>query len=356
MNHLRYIDLSKNKLKRPPAFLFYLITLETASLQMNMIGVDGLCQAFDDLLISKLSLPVMRTGYKRVINLSSNNISHLNLQKMTSQRRKIFEAILDNFELDLTDNPPYCDCKTYDLFVYLRLRLKDHSDKAHFYRTWRCINFDNYPILNLSPYAFQCPLKDQGCPKECMCKQTYYHSIFVYCQDRNLTQLPASMPNGTEFLYLNKNQISLIEGKPYLTRLKYLNMGDNSLSFISPKALHMLQGAIVNLTRNKLTSLPPDIQTMNFSALFISNNVWRCDCHLIWMKNWLHSSSSFIIHWDKIVCSSGGDVGAPIVYVEDEKFVCGPLLKGGEIAGIVASCCLLLLIISLLLYTNSIQK
>ena len=357
MNHLRHIDLSNNKLKGPPAFLFYSgFTLKTAFLQMNMIDFDGLCQAFDYLLISKLSLPLIRKRYKKVLNLSSNNISHLNLQEMTHQQAAKFKTILYNFELDLTDNPLYCDCKTFELFAYLRARLKGYSDMAHFYRTWKYINLNNSSILNLIPSAFQCPLKGQGCPKECTCKKMYYHSISVFCQDRNLTQLPASVPNGTEFLYLNKNQISLIDGKPYLSRLKYLNISDNYLSFISPKALHMLQGAIVNLTRNKLTSLPSDIQTMNFSALSIAHNVWRCDCHAIWMKYWLRSSSSFITHWYKTVCSSGGDPGEPIIYVEDEKFMCGPLLKGGEIAGIVASCCLLLLIISLLLiYKFSIE-
>ena len=157
------------------------------------------------------------------------------------------------------------------------------------------------------------------------------------------------MPNWTEYLHLNKKQISLIGGEPYLSRLKYLNMGDNYLSFISPKALHMLQGAIVDLTRNKLTALPPDIHTMNFASLLIAHNVWRCDCHAIWMKYWLRSSSSFIPDWDRIVCSSGGDPGVPIIYVEDERFVCDPLLKEGEIASIVASCCLLLIIISLIL-------
>ena len=351
INPLWRIDFSTNKLKSPPAFLFYLVTLDTALLQMNIIDFVGLCEAFDDLLLSKLRITHIEKTKKVVINLSGNNISHLNLMEMTFQQQMKFTSILSNFELDLTDNPLYCDCKTFYTFLYLLERLKDSifPDMPHFYRTWRCINLNNSPILALNPDDFQCLLKGQGCPKECICKQTHYHSIFVYCQDRNLTQLPASMPNGTEFLYINKNQISFIDGEPYLSRLRYLNMGDNSLSSISPKALHMLQGAIVDLDRNKLTALPPDIQTMNFSTLSIAHNVWRCDCHAIWMKYWLRSSSSFIPDWDKIMCSSGGDPGVPIIYVEDERFVCDPLLKGGEIAGIVASCCLLLIIISLIL-------
>ena len=351
MIHLRHIDFSKNNLKKPPVCLFYLITLETALVQMNMIDFYGLCQALDDSILPKISEinHLKRSKKKVVINLSSNNISHLNVQEMTSQQLFKFTFILTYIELDLTDNPLYCDCKTTYLFLYLQGLMKQLLDVAHFYRTWRCINLNNSPILNLRYYDFQCPLKRQGCPKECICKQTLYHAISVYCQDRNLTQLPASMPNGTEFLFLNRNQISLIDGKPYLSRLRSLDMSDNYLTFISPKALHMLQGAIVDLDRNKLTALPPDIQTMNFSALFLAHNVWKCDCHTIWMKNWLLSSSSFIKHSDHIVCSSGGDPGVPIVYVADEKFVCGPLLKAGEIAGIVASCCLLLLIISLLL-------
>ena len=350
MNHLRHIDFSNNKLKSPPAFLFYLsFTLETVLLQMNMIDFEGLCQTFDNLRLPNLNFPITRKSNKKLINLSSNNISHLNPFEMTKQQAVKFQTILNYFELDLTDNPLYCDCKTFELYTYLWERVKDYSDMAHFYRTWRCININNSPILNLDYYAFQCPLKGQGCPTECICMKTYNHKISVFCQGRNLTQLPVSVPIGTEYLYLKKNQISLIDGKPYLSRLRYLNMVDNSLSSISPKALDMLQGSIVDLDRNKLMALPPDIQTMNYSALSIANNVWRCDCHAIWMKYWLRSSSGFIADWDQIVCSSGGDPGVSIIYIEDERFVCDPLLKGGEIAGIVASCFLLSIIISLIL-------
>ena len=349
INSLRHINFSKNKLNRPPVFLFYWITLDTASLQMNMIDFDGLCKAFDHVNLPNLYVFPREKDKKVVINLSNNNISHFDLPKMTLLQRYKFTAILQYFELDLTDNPLYCDCKTFHLFIYLWKLLKRHRDRAHFYRTWRCINLNDSPILTRNPDDFQCFLKSQGCPKECICKHTHHHTIFVYCQDKNLTQVPASMPHETEYLHLNKNQISLIDGKRYLTRLRYLNMSDNYLSFISPKALHMLQGAIVDLTRNKLTALPPDIQTMKFSSLLIAHNVWRCDCQAIWMKHWLRSSSSFIADWDQIVCSSGGDPGVPIIYVEDERFVCDPLLKEGEIAGIVASCSLLLIIISLLL-------
>ena len=53
-NHLRRIHFSINRLKSLPAFLSNLnFTLDTVLLEKNMIDIDGLCQAFDNLLILK---------------------------------------------------------------------------------------------------------------------------------------------------------------------------------------------------------------------------------------------------------------------------------------------------------------
>ncbi|XP_040850583.1 leucine-rich repeat and transmembrane domain-containing protein 1 [Ochotona curzoniae] len=194
----------------------------------------------------------------------------------------------------------------------------------------------------------------RGCPENCHCHSS---SSFVDCSQQGLAEIPTDLPATTLWLNLQDNQIHQIPAFAFqsVPQLTTLNLANNSLSHLSPAAFQGLPHLqVLNLTQNSLFSLDntifhslPELRELDLSSnsishlptslsetwenltvfavqhnrlqhldrallesmpsvklLYLKDNLWKCNCHLLRLKLWLEK---FIYKGgitDGIVCRS----------------------------------------------------
>ncbi|XP_054451116.1 leucine-rich repeat and transmembrane domain-containing protein 1 isoform X2 [Pteronotus mesoamericanus] len=193
-----------------------------------------------------------------------------------------------------------------------------------------------------------------GCPEKCHCHST---SNSVDCSQQGLAEIPPDLPPQTLMLHLQDNQIHQLPAFAFrsVPQLRTLNLCNNSISNLAPGAFHGLQHLqVLNLTQNSLHSLESrlfhslsqlrelDLSSNNIShlptslgegwenltvlavqqnqlqqldrallesmpsvkLLFLKDNLWKCNCHLLGLKLWLEK---FIYKggvMDSVICAS----------------------------------------------------
>ncbi|KAM9185553.1 leucine-rich repeat and transmembrane domain-containing protein 1 [Dugong dugon] len=191
-----------------------------------------------------------------------------------------------------------------------------------------------------------------GCPEKCRC-----HSESVDCSRQGLAEVPWGLPPQTLTLHLQDNQIHQLPAFAFrsVPRLVTLNLSNNSLSTLAPGAFHGLQHLqVLNLTQNSLHSLENrlfhplrqlrelDLSWNNIShlptslgepwenltvfavqqnqlqhldrallesmphvrLLFLKDNLWKCNCHLLSLKLWLEKFIYKGGRTDGVICAS----------------------------------------------------
>uniref|UniRef100_A0A250XYS7 Leucine-rich repeat and transmembrane domain-containing protein 1 n=1 Tax=Castor canadensis TaxID=51338 RepID=A0A250XYS7_CASCN len=193
-----------------------------------------------------------------------------------------------------------------------------------------------------------------SCPEKCFCHTS---SNSVDCSHQGLAEIPPNLPPETLTLLLQDNQIHQLPVLAFqsVPQLRTLNLSNNSLSNLSPEAFYGLQHLqVLNLTQNPLLSLEsrlfhalPKLRELDLSSnnishlptslgefwenltmfavqgnqlqhldrallesmpgvklLFLKDNNWKCNCHLLGLKLWLEK---FIYEGgttDGIICGS----------------------------------------------------
>uniref|UniRef100_A0A8C5R505 Leucine rich repeats and transmembrane domains 1 n=2 Tax=Leptobrachium leishanense TaxID=445787 RepID=A0A8C5R505_9ANUR len=193
-----------------------------------------------------------------------------------------------------------------------------------------------------------------GCPENCSCQTS---SKMVDCSYRELLEIPSHVPPQTQILYLQGNQIRIINQTSFanLPGLKILDLSNNSVSIVSPYAFHSLRSLqILNFTKNvihylenqvfasladlkeldlssnRLFALPESLGNntrnltflgikqnqlqridrsvlelfLNLKVLLGQGNPWHCNCHAmglkLWMENFLYKGGTI----DELTCST----------------------------------------------------
>uniref|UniRef100_A0A3B5LB23 Ig-like domain-containing protein n=1 Tax=Xiphophorus couchianus TaxID=32473 RepID=A0A3B5LB23_9TELE len=107
--------------------------------------------------------------------------------------------------------------------------------------------------------------------------------------------LTPNMLQGLEqlrILYLSGNDITRLLDYTFqgLQRLQELHLQQNSIEMIADKALFGLTSlALLDLSRNNLHTIgPTSLQPLvSLQVLRITDNPWRCDCALHWLRRWI---------------------------------------------------------------------
>ncbi|XP_037654386.1 leucine-rich repeat and transmembrane domain-containing protein 1 [Choloepus didactylus] len=193
-----------------------------------------------------------------------------------------------------------------------------------------------------------------GCPEKCHCHSS---SKSVDCGRQGLVEIPPDLPPQTLTLHLENNQIHQLPAFAFrsVPQLMTLNLSNNSLSTLALGAFDGLQHLqVLNLTQNSLHSLEnrlfhslPQLRELDLSSnnishlpaslgkpwenltvfavqqnqlqqldrtllesmsnvrlLFLKDNLWKCNCHLLGLKLWLEKFIYKGGMTDGVICAS----------------------------------------------------
>ncbi|KAG9483622.1 leucine-rich repeat and transmembrane domain-containing protein 1 [Eleutherodactylus coqui] len=193
-----------------------------------------------------------------------------------------------------------------------------------------------------------------GCLEVCTCQP---YSRMVDCSYRGLLDVPSHLPSQTQILYLQGNQIRVINHTSFINvpDLRILDLSNNSISRVPLYAFHYLRSLqVLNLTNNyihylegqvftpllalkeldlsfnNVSSLPDSLGNntrnltflglkhnhlqavdrmvletfTNLKVLLVKSNPWQCSCPVLGLKLWLENFlyKGGII--DEVICTS----------------------------------------------------
>ena len=197
----------------------------------------------------------------------------------------------------------------------------------------------------------------------CYCHHDLEKKINIYnCSSTTLKSLPESIPDKTDSLILQNNQITKLCHTNYFKQISVLDLKFNKISNIcdlfyeklhSYKKIHYL-----NLAVNNLINLPKHVTNFDKSvSVYLGNNPYYCGCDMIWMINWINNYTDvpgrhLVLDYNRMKCHSGKMIGKPIYQLHDVEMECYPhtlstVQKVG--IGVAATVALFIIILTILI-------
>ena len=333
---LRWLNLRNNKLSSFPSWIFGLMKIKVIDLSFNELTFQDLEKALEDFDQPIFSDPLEKTPI--VLNLSNNNISTLidsagleqiKVDRLISPlRQSKFVYLWKAYVIKLSGNPLACDCIMWAVAREVRKILQTSPIIKPRFDTWICdwpYRVKGKSILELGENQWM-PRKSppQNCPPKCFCQERCLDGIVIVdCEERNLTKFPSLMPQGIIELNLINNEIKDLPAYSFLTNVTVLKLTNNKIYQLQTSVLQKLR--IINvllIDSNKLTSLPREIESMNFTELALDQNLFKCNCTTKWMKQWLLNNKLRIRDVEKVLCKSDNALGQPMYSLPIENFTC----------------------------------
>ena len=353
---LRQLLLQNNYLSAIPTWIFKLTKIEVIDLSSNRItGIQGLYKAMEGKIL----------GPHVSFNLENNNITTLGTPE---QFERALPYLVPWLYIKLTGNPLYCDC-VMSANIEMIKRSLYYEELRTQVSSWQCDwphELKKKSILVVRENQWMRKEEPENCPAECVCRQPCSDEIiFVNCEGKSLVEVPRSMPQGLIELNLRNNEIKDIPSYPYLINVTVLKLSNNKIDELQVSTLKKLKHIeTLLIDSNQLTSLPREIETMNFTTLALGQNWFKCDCKIKWMKHWLLKNKHRIKHFERMLCTSGQTLGQAMFSLPDDEFVCPPvrnekssvhhdkkrLLTATILASILGGLLLLIMIAAILLY------
>ena len=336
---LQVLYLDKNKLSSFPPWIFLLRKIKVIDLSSNQITFQALNKALDDYDIP-LDDPLENGEPPIVLNLSNNNITTLvdsdglhrikQDEKISPIRLAKYTYLWKAYEIKLSGNPLVCDCIMSAVAQEIGKLLQETGLIQSRFETWQChwpLELKNKSILEIREGQWlkrETELEDRNCPTGCTCRERCSDGIIVVdCENKNLTELPGLMPQGLIELNLISNDIRDIPAYPYLANVTVLKLTNNKVELLKASTVEKLKRVETLLVDvNKLTTLPREIESLNFTMLALEQNLFKCDCTTKWMKRWLVKNRRRVRNIEKVLCNSEHALGQAIYSLPDDEFIC----------------------------------
>ena len=147
------------------------------------------------------------------------------------------------------------------------------------FKTWQCgwpHGLKKNSILEIQENQWMRREEPGNCPVECVCQKRCSDGIVVVdCEEKSLTDVPSSMPQGLIELNLRNNEIKDILASPYLKNVTGLKLSNNKVERLQAFVVQKLkQVKVLLIDSNKLTSLSREIETLNFTTLALDQNLF----------------------------------------------------------------------------------
>ncbi|XP_038654541.1 leucine-rich repeat-containing protein 24 [Scyliorhinus canicula] len=160
------------------------------------------------------------------------------------------------------------------------------------------------------------------------------HSLVELALNGNrIQQLNRSMFEGLDHLrvlYLAGNQISRLLDFTFhgLQRLQELHLQENNLRSLADQAFLGLSSlALLDLSSNSLQTLhQATIQPLSsLQEIRLTGNLWRCDCVLHWLRNWIIQEGHRLLLGKRILCAEPPRLfGQSLLDIPGNSLVCIP--------------------------------
>lgn len=321
---LRRIDVSNNEIRNIATDAFTgLKSLTSLVLYGNRIThlpssvFSGLTSLQLLLLNSNRIKCIHNEAFK---DLSSISLLSLYDNKIQSLENGTFNGLTQMQTLHLARNPFYCNCDQKWLVGWMKKNPVETSGV----RCEEPKNLHKKKMISLDQGMMQCTndpteralaqrcSETMNCPSQCSC-----HSGIVDCSDRNLKEIPQSIPMSTVKLVLTNNQIEKIPAIGLFNRLpklQHLDLARNDISEIEEGAFEgassiqeisfsqnqitklnnrILRGLngleSLNLFSNDISCITPGAfdSLRSLKSLNLISNPFNCNCHMGWFAEWV---------------------------------------------------------------------
>ena len=154
------------------------------------------------------------------------------------------------------------------------------------------------------------------CPEGCSCiKRPHNRSFEVSCPPETLNSLPYHLPNPNEpspkigrfDLRFGGSRMKFLEFRDYFMDTFHADLSRSEIETVTDDAWRSLQTVDrVDLSGNRLSTLPPLLQTENITFRWIDlhGNPLSCECEQRWLAAWLRSLGGSLHQPDSVKCHS----------------------------------------------------
>ena len=133
-----------------------------------------------------------------------------------------------------------------------------------------------------------CEVQEE-CPKKCTCfDQPRFNHFVVNCSNAGIMEFPKKLSWRANYsLLLDGNNIKSMPDTDFLSRVSFLNLSNNDISYISSNAVETLQNElIIDLTQNRNLQISTELAARVRGGLILGDYVTTCDCDSKWMLDW----------------------------------------------------------------------
>lgn len=239
----------------------------------------------------------LREPYHASADLRNNQLRDWRDHYLQQYNPKQSEFYVDfvTYNLDIRENPWFCDCHFYGFTSRYQNSFFKHADT-----TLMELKCDGPPHLQGKSIMEDVDLTDLicnitlDCPQGCLCQnKSAENLIHVNCNNKGFTRLPPKLPridNDYKLkLEMNNNLIRTLSHENYTSDLSYLSLSGNQLEDAGDAAFTgMTYIKHLNLANNKLKKISKSVQYLiKFEDTKLSSNNFQCTCDMVWMKDWI---------------------------------------------------------------------
>ena len=187
-------------------------------------------------------------------------------------------------------------------------------------------------FFKISDDPIQCPS-----PERYNCSCHFWPDMranIFNCSSSGYKTLPVFVPNYTDWIWLENNNVDILSPFYYISNMKFLNLKHNKITFLSSDFLDSIFESEtirwIDLSENNLVNVPSKMKNLiHLQKIWLSGNLFHCDCSMTWMIGWLNnfttSTKEHVIQdYQKLKCHSGKMKGRPIYLLNEVDLGCFP--------------------------------